>query len=136
MIEVHTASFRTIRGYSCGICLNDEECFWVADEESAEPASEIIAAERPSLITIPFSILLSLSSPHARRGPMYEAMRDHFGNDDSPVLFWKATSLEMNPSLRSRDRQRGVRARSGRGGCRIWRGVSKRLRKLHIARGD
>jgi hypothetical protein len=99
VIEIHTASFRTLRGYTCGICLNDEECFWTGDENSAEPASEIIAAERPSLITIPSSILLSLSSPHARRGPMYEASQKHFGKDDSPVLFWKATTLQMNPSL-------------------------------------
>jgi hypothetical protein len=99
VIEVHTASFRTIRGYTCGLCCNDEECFWPSDETSAEPASEIIAAERPSLITIPFSLLLSLSSPHARRGPMYQAMREHYGKDNSPVLFWKAPSLEMNPSL-------------------------------------
>ena len=99
VIEIHTASFRTLRGYTCGVCLNDEECFWAGDETSAEPASEIIAAERPSLITIPSSILLSLSSPHARRGPMYEASQKYFGKDDSPVLFWKATTLQMNPGL-------------------------------------
>ena len=99
VIEVHTASFRTIRGYACGLCCNDEECFWPASEMSAEPADEILAAERPSLATIPSSLLLSLSSPYARRGPMYESYRDHFGKDDSPVLFWKAPSLRMNPAL-------------------------------------
>jgi hypothetical protein len=99
VIEVHTASFRTIRGYSCGCCCNDEECFWPASEMSAEPADEILAAERPSLATIPSSLLLSLSSPYARRGPMYESYRDSFGKDDSPVLFWKAPSLRMNPAL-------------------------------------
>jgi hypothetical protein len=30
---------------------------------------------------------------------MYEASQKHFGKDDSPVLFWKATTLQMNPSL-------------------------------------
>jgi hypothetical protein len=99
VIEVHTASFRTIRGYTCGLCCNDEECFWISDENSAEPASEIIAAERPSLITLPESLLLSLSSPHARRGPMFEAYKQHYGKDDSPVLFWKAPSAAMNPAL-------------------------------------
>jgi hypothetical protein len=99
IVEIHTASFKTVRGYSCGLCCNDEECFWPADETSADPASEILGAERPSLITIPFSILLSLSSPHAKRGPMYEAVRDHYGKDDSSLLVWKASSLEMNSSL-------------------------------------
>jgi hypothetical protein len=99
VIEVHTASFRTIRGYTCGFCCNDEECFWPADDTSAEPASEILSAERPSLITVPFSLLLSLSSPHAQRGPMYTAFREHYGKDDSPVLFWKAPSLAMNSRL-------------------------------------
>lgn len=98
-VEVHTASFRTIRGYSCVLCCNDEECFWPADETSAEPASEVIAAERPSLATIPTSLLLSLSSPYARRGPMYEAYRDWFGKNDAPVLVWKAPTLRMNPAL-------------------------------------
>ena len=98
-IEVHTVSFRTIRGYTCGLCCNDEECFWPADETSAEPASEVIAAERPSLATIPTSLLLSLSSPYARRGPMYEAVRDWFGKNDAPVLVWKAPTLRMNPAL-------------------------------------
>jgi hypothetical protein len=99
VIEIHTASYRTIRGYTCGFCCNDEECFWPSDETSAEPAEEILGAERPSLATIPFSLLLSLSSPHAQKGPMYQAFREHFGKDDSPVLFWRAPSLAMNPKL-------------------------------------
>jgi hypothetical protein len=99
VIEIHSASFRTIRGYSCAACINDEIAFWLADENSAEPAGEIISAQRPALATLPGSLLISLSSPHARKGPMYEAFRDHYGKDDSPVLFWRAPSLVMNPSL-------------------------------------
>lgn len=99
VVEVHTASFRTVRGYACGLCANDEQNFWPADETSAEPASEILAAERPALLTIPGSLLLSLSSAHARRGPMYESFQANFGKDDASVLFWKATSLAMNPAL-------------------------------------
>lgn len=98
VIEIHTASYRTIRGYSCGFCGNDEECFWQSDETSAEPAAEILAAERPSLATIPFSLLLSLSSPHAQRGPMWEAFKDFYGKDGT-ALFWKADSRSMNPKL-------------------------------------
>src|ERR1700722_891187 len=99
IIEVHTASYRTIRGYSCAACINDELAFWVGDETSAEPAGEILAAQRPALATLPGSLLISLSSPHARRGPLWEAFRASFGNDASTALFWRAPSLEMNTSL-------------------------------------
>jgi len=99
VIEVHTASYRTIRGYSCAGCINDEISFWVGDEESAEPASEIIAAERPALATLPGALLLSLSSPHSRRGPLYEAFQKHFGKNASNVLFWKSDSKSMNSKL-------------------------------------
>jgi hypothetical protein len=99
VIEIHTASFRTIRGYSCAACINDELAFWVGDESSAEPAGEILAAQRPALATLPGALLISLSSPHARRGPLWEAYRTAFGKDDSCVLFWKGSSLEMNPAL-------------------------------------
>jgi len=99
VIEVHTASYRTIRGYSCAACINDEIAFWVGDEESAEPAGEIIAAERPALATLPGALLLSLSSPHARRGPLWESFKTYYGKDDAGVLLWKADSRSMNPKL-------------------------------------
>jgi hypothetical protein len=98
-IEVHTASHRTVRGYTVVAALNDEIAFFQGDEESAEPAGEIIAAQRPAMVTIPGALLLSLSSPHARRGPLWEAYKDHYGKDDSSVLFWKADSRSMNPGL-------------------------------------
>jgi hypothetical protein len=98
-IEVHTASFRTVRGYTVAAALNDEIAFFQGDEESAEPAGEIIAAQRPAMVTIPGALLLSLSSPHARRGPLWDAFRDHYGKDASRVLYWKADSRSMNPGL-------------------------------------
>jgi hypothetical protein len=98
-IEIHTASFRTIRGYTCAACINDEIAFWVGDEQSAEPAGEILAAERPALATIPGALLVSLSSPHARRGPLWESFKSYYGKDDAGVLFWKADSRSMNSKL-------------------------------------
>jgi hypothetical protein len=98
-IEVHTASFRTVRGYSVAAALNDEIAFFLGDEQSVENAAEIIAAERPAMATLPGALLLSLSSPHARRGPLWESFRSYYGKDDARVLFWKADSLSMNPKL-------------------------------------
>jgi terminase large subunit-like protein len=98
-IEVHTASFRTVRGYSVAAALNDEIAFFLGDEQSVENAAEIIAAERPAMATLPGALLLSLSSPHARRGPLWDSFKSYYGKDESRVLYWKADSLSMNPKL-------------------------------------
>jgi hypothetical protein len=98
VIEVHTASWRSVRGYSLLACIADEIAFWRSDE-SANPDFEIISAVRPGLATIPNSLLLCISSPYARRGSLWNAYSKHFGKE-SDTLVWQATSREMNPSLR------------------------------------
>ena len=98
VLEAQTADERTLRGYSALLIINDEIAF-LPTESNASPDSEILNAERPCLVSLPESLLLSISSPYARRGELWNAYERHFGRDDSPALFWKATSLEMNPSL-------------------------------------
>ena len=51
-IEIHTASFRTVRGYTIVAALCDEIAFW-RTEDSASPDTEIIAALRPAMATVP-----------------------------------------------------------------------------------
>ena len=41
VIEVHTASFRAVRGYTVVGCIADEIAFW-RSEESANPDTEIL----------------------------------------------------------------------------------------------
>jgi hypothetical protein len=96
-IEIHVASFRSSRGYTIIACLADEVAFWRSDE-SANPDKEILAAIRPAMATIPNAMLLCASSPYARRGAMWDAYRKYYGKD-SPVLFWKAPTRMMNPSV-------------------------------------
>src|SRR5271155_105388 len=67
-IEIHTASFRTTRGYTIVAALLDELAYWATDESSAEPDTEVINAVRPGMSTIPDAVLLCASSPSARRG--------------------------------------------------------------------
>jgi hypothetical protein len=98
VIEVHTASFRTVRGYTLAAVICDEIAFWRSDE-SANPDSEILSAIRPGLATLPGALLLCISSPYARRGALWEAYRRHFGQDGDPVLVWQAATREMNPSV-------------------------------------
>jgi hypothetical protein len=98
VIEIHTASFRSTRGYTLAAVICDEIAFWRSDE-SANPDTEIINALRPGLSTIPGALLLCISSPYARRGALWQAYQKHYGKNDDPILVWQADTLSMNPSI-------------------------------------
>ena len=95
-IEVHTASFRAVRGYSVACCIADELAFWRSDD-SANPDTEILNAIRPAMATLDGK-LICLSSPYARRGELYRAWRRYYGKP-GPVLVAQAASRVMNPTL-------------------------------------
>ena len=97
VIEVHTASFRAVRGYTIAAALLDEVAFWRTDD-AANPDFEILAAIRPALASLPHSMLLAASSPYAKRGALFDAYKNHFGHD-TPVLVWQADTATMNPSI-------------------------------------
>jgi hypothetical protein len=101
-IEILTASFRTVRGYTLIAALCDEIAFWSSDEHGANPDKEIIAAIRPSMSTIPDAMLLCASSPYARAGMLYETHQRHFGKADDPILVWQADTKTMNPTVPDR----------------------------------
>ena len=98
VIEIKTASFRTLRGYTVLAVIIDEVCF-LRDDTSANPDVEIINAVRPAMATIRNGLLLCLSSPHARRGAAWDAYRQHFGQDASPVLVANADTATMNATV-------------------------------------
>jgi hypothetical protein len=95
-IEVATASFRTIRGFSLIAALFDEASFW-RSEDSANPDAEILTAVKPSLATTG-GLLLVASSPYAKRGILWQAFSKYFGQP-GPKLVWKAPTLRMNPCV-------------------------------------
>jgi hypothetical protein len=101
VIEVATASFRSIRGFTVIAALLDEIAFWRTDD-SANPDQEIFDAIRPAMATVPGSMLLAASSPYARRGVLYQAFRRYHGQDDAPALVWKAPTRVMNPTVPER----------------------------------
>jgi hypothetical protein len=100
-IEITTASFRAVRGYTLVAALVDEIAFFPTDD-AAEPDYEIIDALRPGMATIPGAMLLCASSPYARRGALWDACRKHHGNSDSSVLVWRAATRIMNPTVPQR----------------------------------
>lgn len=97
-IRIVTCSYRTIRGFTAAAVICDEVAFWRADD-GANPATEVLRAIRPRLATIPNSLLLAISSPYARSGPLWQAFQDHHGKDDSDVLCWQAATRTMNPTI-------------------------------------
>jgi hypothetical protein len=100
-IEVHTASFRAVRGYTIAAAICDEIAFW-RSEDSANPDVEILNGLRPGMATVPGALLLCISSPYARRGALWESYRAHFGKDGDPVLVWKAETRAMHPQIDER----------------------------------
>ena len=97
-IEIHTASFRSTRGYTIIAALLDEIAFWPA-EDSAEPDAEVVNAIKPGMATIPDAMLLCASSPHAKKGALWDAYHRHFGKDGDGVLVWQAATREMNAAV-------------------------------------
>jgi hypothetical protein len=97
-IEIHTASFRAIRGYTVVGAILDEIAFWPTDD-AAEPDTEILNALRPAMSTIPDALLVALSSPYARRGELWMTFKEHFGQPTPDILVWQADTRTMNPNV-------------------------------------
>lgn len=97
-VEVHTASFRAVRGYTIVAVVCDELAFWRSDD-SANPDTEILNGIRPGMASIPNALLLSISSPYARRGELWKSFRAHYGKNNDPVLVWQASTTAMNPTV-------------------------------------
>jgi hypothetical protein len=97
-IEIHTASFRAIRGYTIIAAICDEISFWQTDDGSANPDTEILNGVRPGMATVGGALLLCISSPYAKRGCLWSAYRAHYGRD-GPVLVWQAPTTAMNPTV-------------------------------------
>jgi hypothetical protein len=98
VIEVHSCSFRAVRGYTVVACLADEIAFWTTDEGGANPDHEVLNAVRPAMATVPGSILLCASSPYARRGALWESYSRNFGKAGGPLV-WQASTRQMNPTV-------------------------------------
>jgi len=102
-VEVMTASFRTVRGYTLIAGVLDELAFW-RDEESTStnPDSEILDALRPGMSTVKDSLLFAISSPYARRGELYGTYERYYGQEDAFTLVWCSDTLSLNPMVPDR----------------------------------
>jgi hypothetical protein len=96
-IAIATNSFRGVRGYSLRLVIMDEVAFY-RSENSSTPDEETYRAVRPGLARLPGSMLVGISTPHAKRGLLYRKFKDHYGRDGD-VLVIKAPSAVFNPTL-------------------------------------
>lgn len=75
-LEIHTGSFRAVRGYTMCFAAVDEAAF-LRDERSANPDLELARALKPALKTLNGRLVV-ISSLHQKRGLMYEAHKKYF----------------------------------------------------------
>ena len=101
-LEVRPASFRKLRGPTYVAVIADELAFWYVDAAYANPDIEILNAVEPGLATTGGPLILA-SSPHARRGVLWDLFKRHYGKDGDPsILVAHGTSRTLNPSLPQR----------------------------------
>jgi hypothetical protein len=98
-IEVHTASYRTIRGYTVVAAVLDEVSFWRDETTSTNPDSEILDALRPGMATVPDALLFAISSPYGRRGALWSMYDRYYGQGDPHVLVVNADTKALNPTV-------------------------------------
>jgi hypothetical protein len=98
VIEVHTNSYRSVRGRSllCVVC--DEVAFW-RSEDSASPDVEVAGAVAPGLARIRGSMLILISTAHKRSGLLYQKWKEAYGRNDPDVLVVKGDTRTFNPTF-------------------------------------
>ncbi len=102
VIEVHTSSYRSTRGFTlCGV-LADESAFWWTEETAANPDVEVLNALRPGLLTLR-GPMVCCTTPYARKGAAWTAYRTHYGQAGARALIWGGDSRSMNPNLPEAD---------------------------------
>lgn len=100
--EVHTASYRTLRGYTIIAAVLDEVAFWRDESTSENPDSAILDALRPGMSTVPDALLLAISSPYARKGEVWTTYDRYYGQDDPHIVVWNCDTRSLNPVVAER----------------------------------
>ena len=95
-IVVATNSFRSVRGRTIVCVIFDEAAYW-RDDEFANPDVETYNAVLPSLVTLPGSMLVGISTPYRRSGLLFDRWRRYYGKGDADVLVVKGPSTTLVP---------------------------------------
>jgi len=98
-LEIHTASFKSTRGYPLIYVLLDEVAFFASDEWAVHQDLEIAAAVQPGLARVKGSLLMGSSTPYAKRGLLYEKNLKFYGTENDAVLFIQGPTRTFNPTI-------------------------------------
>jgi len=91
-----------LRGPTYIAVIADELAFWYVDAAYANPDVEILNAVEPGLATTGGPLILA-SSPHARRGALWDVFKRHYGAGGDPlILVAHGATRTLNPSLPQR----------------------------------
>jgi hypothetical protein len=97
-VVVATNSFRAVRGRPVLLAILDEAAFY-ASETSASPDTELYAALKPGLATLPASRIIIISSPYRRAGLLWDRYQKYFGKDSDDTLVIQAAVRQLNPTI-------------------------------------
>jgi hypothetical protein len=101
-VSIVTNNDKAARGRPILLCVLDE-CSRYRDESSSTPDIELYRALKPGMATLPDSLLLGISTPYKKSGILFEKFAESFGKNDDAVLFIKAPSILLNPTLSQAD---------------------------------
>src|SRR5262245_58493095 len=96
-IMVKASDFGGVRGSTIACVICDELAFWPS--EGLNPDSEVLAAIRPAMATIPDDKLLAISTGYGQIGSLFEMHKRYWAKDDDEVLIWTADTHSMNPTI-------------------------------------
>jgi hypothetical protein len=97
-VIVQKCDLRSVRGLAIPLCVAEETNFWRSEADvTVNPAEEILAAVRPSLLQFPKGRLLMISSPWSKSGPLYAAYVERLESRDP--LCMKMTTMMGNPTI-------------------------------------
>lgn len=95
-LKIRAATHMAGRSKSVPCFLGDEIAFYPT-KNSAHPDAEILAGVRGAMAMVPNPLTVGLSSPHARKGVLWEKYKNHYGREGD-VLVWQADTRDMNDS--------------------------------------
>lgn len=123
-IRVVTNNFRAPRGRTIALAIGDEICFW-RDDGSANPDAEVFNALRPSMMTVPDSMFIGISSVYRTKGLAYERWERYYGEKGTDdVLVVLAPSRAFNPTLSQEEIESAIEEDPDKGRAEylsIWR---------------
>jgi hypothetical protein len=97
VISILSSDYKTLQGFTAAGAVIDEAAYM--DVEGARPLIEVIRTLRARLISTN-GWLIKITTPWGKTGPIYNDFKKYWGADGAPVLVWRGTSLEMNPTLK------------------------------------